>query len=181
MTVGNYVALSGGERTGEFPSPLGFQKGMAMKRIICLLLSNCMLLCLVACHKSTEQPTDTESMDTTRNQDGEHLHEIKLLTLEKILNSYYEWDDDYDRTIVRSEHSCVTLGQADADAYPEMAQVLDQIATMQENAMRDEFDNLVSIAREELSANRDGFETNVSTLDVLVRRADNRVISLLSD
>lgn len=32
-----------------------------------------------------------------------------------------------------------------------------------------------------MSANRDGFETNVSTLDVLVRREDNHVISLLSD
>ena len=62
-----------------------------------------------------------------------------------------------------------------------MAQVLDQIATMQENAMLDEFDNLLSIAREELSENRDVFETNVSTLDVLVRRADSLVISLLSD
>lgn len=47
--------------------------------------------------------------------------------------------------------------------------------------MLDGFDNLVSIARDELSANRDGFETNVSTLDVLVRHADNHVISLLSD
>lgn len=57
----------------------------------------------------------------------------------------------------------------DADAYPEMAEVLNQLATMQENAMLDEFDNLVSIAREELVADREGFETNVSTLDVQVR------------
>ena len=152
-----------------------------MKRMICLLLSACMLLCLAACGENTGQPPGTESMDTTENQDGDHSHEIRLLTPEKTLHTYYEWEDDYDRALVRSEHSCVTLGQADADAYPEMAQVLDQIAAMQENAMLDEFDNLVSIAREELSANRDGFETNVSTLDVLVRRADNHVISLLSD
>ena len=148
-----------------------------MKRIICLLLSACMLLCLAACHENTEQPPGTES----KNQDGDRAHEIRLLTPEKTLHTYYEWEDDYDRALVRREHSCVTLGQAEADAYPEMAQVLDQIATMQENAMLDEFDNLVSIAREELSANRDGFETNVSTLDVLVRRADSLVISLLSD
>lgn len=57
----------------------------------------------------------------------------------------------------------------DADAYPEMAEVLNQLATMQENTMLDEFDNLVSIAREELVADREGFETNVSTLDVQVR------------
>lgn len=148
-----------------------------MKRMICLLLSACMLLCLVACGENTGQQPETKSMDTTEN----HSHEIRLLTPEKTLHTYYEWEDDYDRALVRSEHSCVTLGQADAVAYPEMAEVLDQIATMQENAMLDEFDNLVSIARDELSANREGFETNVSTLDVLVRREDNHVISLLSD
>jgi len=47
--------------------------------------------------------------------------------------------------------------------------------------MLDEFDNLVSTAREELDRSRDGFETYVSTLDVQVRRADSLVISLLSD
>ena len=167
-----------------------------MKKIICLLLSVCMLLCLAACQGEAERPqgsestVSTESQDSTESQEstistenkqGEEADKMRVLTLEKALHTYYEWADDYDRALVRSEHSCVTLGQADADAYPEMAEVLDQIATMQENAMLDEFDNLVSTAREELSANRDGFETNVSTLDVQVRRADQVVISLLSD
>lgn len=46
--------------------------------------------------------------------------------------------------------------------------------------MLDEFNNLVSIAREEFAANHSGFETYVSTLNVQVRRADSLVISLLS-
>ena len=173
-----------------------------MKKIICMLLIVCMLLCLTACGQNVDTPQETESKPTTEEQpttesqpttetqpttedigtqDDVSVNEIKPLTLEKALHTYYEWADDYDRALVRSEHSCVTLGQADADAYPEMAQVLSQIATMQENAMLDEFDNLVSFAREELNSNRDGFVTNVSTLDVLVRRADSLVISLLSD
>ena len=161
-----------------------------MKRITSLLLCVCLLLCLAACHENTEQPQESESNTTTEshastesteNNQDEDADTVKVLTLEKALYTYYEWADDYDQALVRSEHSCVTLGQADADAYPEMAQVLSQIATMQENAMLDEFDNLVSFAREELDANRDGFETNVSTLDVQVRRADSVVISLLSD
>ena len=106
---------------------------------------------------------------------------MRILTLEKALHTYYEWADNYACAIVRSEHSCVTLGQKDAAAYPKMAEILSQIATMQENAMLDEFDNLVSFAQEELVSNPDGFETNVSTLDVQVRRADSLVISLLSD
>ena len=147
-----------------------------------------MLLCLAACRGEVEHPGEAESAVSTENREqtvitenkqGEESDNTRVLTLEKTFHTYCEWGDDYDRALVRSEHSCVTLGQADADVYPEMAEVLDQIATMQENAMLDEFDNLVSTAREELSENRDGFETNVSTLDVLVRRADNHVISLL--
>ena len=160
------------------------------------MLSVCILLCLSACQRaaeypqgsestvSTESQSSTESQDptiSTENQQGEETDKMRILTLEKALHTYYEWADDYDRTLVRSEHSCVTLGQKDADTYPEMAEVLSQIATMQENAMLDEFDNLVSIAREELAANRDGFETYTSLLDVQVRRADSVVISLLSD
>lgn len=171
-------------------SPLILRKGTVMKKFICLLLSVCMLLCLAACHENTEQPQGSESSTTTEsqpatesteNKQNEDINKVKVLTLEKALHTYYEWADDYDRALVRSEHAYVTMGQADADAYPEMAQVLGQIATMQENAMLDEFDNLVSFAREELAANRDGFTTYVSTLDVQVRRADSLVISLLSD
>ena len=167
-----------------------------MKKIICLLLSVCMLLCLAACQGTAGRPLGTGSTVSTESQDssgnsvptenpndpnGEEPCELSVLTLEKALHTYYEWADDYDRALVWSEHSCVTLGQEDAKAFPEMAEVLSQIATMQENAMLDEFDNLVSFAREELTTNRDGFETYVSTLDVQVRRADSVVLSLLSD
>ncbi len=161
-----------------------------MKKMICVLLCVCMLLCLAACQKNAQRPQESESnsttaaqplAETTGNPNGDDTNEIRLLALEKTLHTYYEWVDGYDQTLVRSEHACVTLGQADAEAFPEMAQVLSQIATMQENAMLDEFYNLVSFAREELTTNRDGFETNVSTLDVQVRRADSLVISLLSD
>ena len=163
---------------------------MNHQRIISVLLCVCMFLCLVSCGNNPEKPRETEPQTPTGNsvptekpndQNGEEPYKISVLTLEKALHTYYEWADDYDRALVWSEHSCVTLGQEDADAYPEMAEVLSQIATMQENAMLDEFDNLVSFAREELTTNRDGFETYVSTLDIQVRRADSLVISLLSD
>ena len=183
------------------------QKGNAMKRMMCVLLCICMLLCLTACGKNTEQtketastatddqtPTEsqpttdaqlpTESQPTTEatgTQDDVPGNEIKPLTLEKALYTYYEWDDELPQALVRSEHSTVTLSQEAAQAYPEMAQALSQIATMQENAMLDEFDNLISFARDELDADRNSFVTNVSTLDVQVRRADSLVISLLSD
>lgn len=161
-----------------------------MKKIICLLLCVGLFLCITACQKKGEAPGETESStvaedqvpteDPENKQDGDAA-EIKLLTLEKALYANFEWVDDYNGTLVRSEYSCVTLGQEDADAYPEMAQVLRQIAAAQENAMLDEFSILATTAREEFAANRDGFETYTSLLNVQVRRADSVVVSLLSD
>ena len=155
-----------------------------MKRIICVLLSVCMLLCLAGCHQEADQPQTSESTGTTEeNQDPieDEPDEVRLLTLEKSLFTNYEWADDFEMALVRSEYSHVVLGQEDAKAFPEMAEVLRQTVTMEENAMHDEFDNLVVTAGEERDRNRDGFETYVSTLDVQVRRADSLVISLLSD
>lgn len=155
-----------------------------MKKIICLLLSVCILFCLAACQGEPQPPQETESTGFTENSEnnqGESGEPMKVLTLEKALHTYYEWADDLEQALVKSQHSCVTLGQEDAGAYPQMAEVLSQIATMQEKAMLDEFDNLVSFAKEELASNRNGFETNLSTVDVQVRRADQVVISLLSD
>lgn len=159
-----------------------------MRKIVSTLLALCMLLSLAACQNNPDKQV-SETLDPTENQivadntgiQNDDPDAIKPLTLEKALHSYYEWADDYDQALVRSEHSCVTLGQEDAALYPDMAEVLNQIATMQENAMLDEFDNFVAFAKDELNENRSGFETYVSTLDVQVRRADSLVISLLSD
>lgn len=90
-----------------------------MKRIICVLLSVFMLLCLAACQGDVEHPRESESTVSTESQDltestenkqGEDADEMRVLTPEKTLHTYYEWEDDYDRALVRSEHSCVTLG-----------------------------------------------------------------------
>jgi len=171
-----------------------------MKKIVCLLICVCLLLCMAACRGDdrpqetesagpTESQTSTENQNSTEGQDPTQSTENKqedpvkpkILSLEKALHTYFEWADDFDPALVRSAHSCITLGQADAAAYPELAKTLTQIATMQENAMLDEFSNLVSFAKDELAANRSGFETYVSTLDVQVRRADQVILSLLSD
>ena len=166
---------------------------MNNQRIISVLLAFCMLLCLASCGSKTEKPRETEPHtptgepvptelpDDPDDPNGAEPVEIKVLTLEKTLHTYYEWADDFDKALVRSENSYVTLGQEDAKAFPAMAEVLSQKAVMQGNAMLDEFYDLVSAANTELDLNRDGFETYVSTLEVQVRRADSVVISLLSD
>ena len=98
-----------------------------MKKIICLLLTVCILLCTTACQREAERPQGSESTEptesqestiSTENKQGEEADQMRILTLEKALHTYYEWADDYDRALVRSEHAYVTMGQADADAYP---------------------------------------------------------------
>ena len=158
--------------------------------MVSVLLAVWMLLCLASCGSNPENPRETEPHTPTggpvptespNDQNGEEPVEIRLLTLEKSLFTHYEWADDFDKALVRSENSHVTLGQEDAKAFPEMAEVLDQKAAIQENAMLEEFYDLVNAANTELDLNRDGFETYTSTLDVQVRRADSVAISLLSD
>ena len=106
---------------------------MKYQRIISALLCLCMLPCLVSCGNNPEKPQKTEPQTPTGNSvptenpndpNGAEPCELSVLTLEKALHTYYEWADDYDRALVRSEHSCVTLGQEDAKAFPEMAEVL---------------------------------------------------------
>lgn len=119
-----------------------------MKRMMCVLLCICMFLCLTACGKNTEQPKETESTaatedktptesqptteaqlptesqpttEATGTQDDVPANEIKPLTLEKALYTYFEWDDELPQALVRSEHSTVTLSEEAAQAYPEMA------------------------------------------------------------
>lgn len=172
-----------------------------MRKILCTLLCACVLLSLAACSpkadqpettaapvepitvpqtqpEATQAPTETETTEPITEAEPEG---IRPLTLEKSLHTYFEWVDELPFALVRSEHSTVTLAGEDAKRYPEMAQVLEEIAVLQEKTMLKEFDNLVSFARDDLSWGSEGFDTYVSTLDVQVRRADSTVISLLSD
>lgn len=80
-----------------------------------------MLLCPAACRREAEHPGEAESTVSTENREqtvitenkqGEESDNTSVLTLEKTFHTYCEWEDDYDRALVRSEHSCVTLGQA---------------------------------------------------------------------
>lgn len=139
-----------------------------MKKVVAFLLMACMVTPLAACGGS-ETPTEAPA---------EEKISAEVLSLQKTLQSNYEWDDDV--LLVQSEHSYVTLRETDAEKYPAMAETLSQLSAMQKRSMEDEFDNFCSSAREELSYGGT-VDTYVSTLDVQVRRADSIAVSLLSD
>ena len=141
---------------------------LLMKKVVAFLLMACMVTPLAACGGS-ETPTETPAEEKIL---------AEVLSLQKTLQSNYEWDDDV--LLVQSEHSYVTLRETDAEKYPAMAETLSQLSAMQKRSMEDEFDNFCSSAREELSYGGT-VDTYVSTLDVQVRRADSVAVSLLSD
>lgn len=138
-----------------------------MKKTVAFLLMACMVMQLSAC--GSKEPAVLAE---------EEIKAPQVLSMEKVLVNQYEWADD--ALLVQSEHSYVTLREADVENYPAMAETLNQLSAMQKRSMEDEFDNFCSSAREELSYGGT-VDTYVSTLDVQVRRADSTVVSLLSD
>lgn len=157
------------------------------KRAAALLLSMCMLLCLCACGGQTgsespdpqNTPQDTPDPSGTPDTSPTVPGDARTLSLQKQLYSLYDWDDD--ALLVQSEYSHVTLWQEDAAKYPELAETLEQTASMVKRSMGDEYDNLCASAREDLTWTGEDMFPWVSTLDIQVRRADSVVLSLLSD
>lgn len=173
---------------------------MRWKRAATLLMSMCMLLCLCACGDSNSETPATQSLQQsaqpstpapevpeppqTENPRAETLppavhSDAQTLSLQKQIYGLYDWDDD--RLLVQSEYSHVTLWQEDAVKHPELAEALEQTASMVKRSMEDEYDNLCASAREDLPWTREDMFPWVSTLDIQVRRADSVVLSLLSD
>jgi len=141
------------------------------------MLSVCMLLFLAACSTSSQENhlAMTESAVITEYSETHSTttDAVQILTLEKSLYTYHEWAKKPPQPLGLSEHAYVTLGHEDAQTFPEMAEVLDQIATMQEKTMLEEFYNLVSSAYEKLDENPAGFKPYTSTLDIQMRRSDS--------
>lgn len=154
------------------------------KKILTLLLLLCMITGISACgnkekvnDKNINLP-ETESQEETFKAEND---EIQVLAMEQTRKMRYEWAGNLPIMLARSEYSSVTLEIEDAEKYPEMAETLEQLSGMVNNSMEDEFDNLLSLAKEVYPQNPENFETYVSKLDTQVRRADSVVVSLLSD
>lgn len=107
--------------------------------------------------------------------------EIQLLKVNKRELYDSEWSDEHGIMLVESERSSVLLGSEEAERYPELAAELNRISSEQESDMKDEFSMLTELANEKLSYGSENFEPVVSELDAHVRRADNTVLSVLSE
>ena len=152
-----------------------------LKRILCVLLSFCIIIGFASCGKDNPDENVTDNPSTTQTSNENTKDEIKALSLNKEYISHYEWYEDTSTMLVRSEYSDVTLDKSMEKQYPLLAKTLSETSAMRKRAMEDEKDNYISFATEEFKKDSENFSTYVSTLDVQVRRADSIAVSILED
>ncbi|MBQ4572474.1 MAG: DUF3298 domain-containing protein [Clostridia bacterium] len=152
-----------------------------LKRILCVLLSLCIIIGFASCKKDNPDENVTDTPSTTQVSNENTKDEIKVLSLNKEYISHYEWHEDTSTMLVRSEYSDVTLDKSMEKQYPLLAKTLSETSAMRKRAMEDEKDNYLSFATEDFKKDSESFSTYVSTLDVQVRRADSIAVSILED
>ena len=152
-----------------------------LKRIVCVLLSFCIIVSFASCKKDNPDENITDNPSTTQTSNENTKDEIKILSLNKEYISHYEWYEDTSTMLVRSEYSDVTLDKSMEKQYALLAKTLSETSAMRKRAMEDEKDNYISFATEEFKKDSESFSTYISTLDVQVRRADSIAVSILED
>ncbi len=154
---------------------------MKLSKLTALLPAVFLLFALCACGgQGGEEAAPPENPDASGEISAEESEDtVQVLALQKQLFEFYEQSDD--ALPVQSKASHVTLWNEDAARYPALSEALKQRAAMIRRSMEEEFDDLCASAKEELPWTADTAEPWVSTLDVQVRRADSRVVTLLSD
>ena len=152
-----------------------------LKRLLCILLSLCIVIGFASCKKDNPDENVTDTPSTTQASNENTKDEIKVLSLNKEYISHYEWHEDTSTMLVRSEYSDVTLDKSMKKQYPLLAKTLSETSAMRKRAMEDEKDNYLSFATEDFKKDSESFSTYVSTLDVQVRRADSIAVSILED
>ena len=120
-----------------------------LKRILCVLLSLCIIIGLASCKKDNPDENVTDNPSTTQTSNENTKDEIKVLSLNKEYISHYEWYEDTSTMLVRSEYSDVTLDKSMEKQYPLLAKTLLETSAMRKRAMEDEKDNYISFATEE--------------------------------
>ena len=158
-----------------------------MKRKTVLLMGVLLVLCQFASCNAERSPDETTApyieTEPTENDTAASSPEqtaAEHLALVKSFSQKQEWDGEI--LLALSEYTGVVLSEESAQMYPALAEILEQTHRMASRSMDDEFDNLLSAAKDEISlAETENFTAKLSTLDVQIRRADSIAVSVLSD
>lgn len=178
-----------------------------MKKITGLILAMCVLLTAAGCDKNTDRKDDsteeasvevtsptgegttkpddavqtaesTTSEDTTEAAPTEK--ETHILDLDKMSLYKYRWSEDTAMPLVECEYTAVLLGD-DADRFPALAAVLADEAEAGESSMKNDYKMLSEAVDEMLGMGFVLQEPLISSFDAQVRRADDVVVSIVTD
>ena len=160
-----------------------------MKRMtnltVCLLIALCQVTsCSGAGGTDTPASDGTQTGGDTAVTSGTDAPAsgtaAEVLPMIKNFSQSTEWDGEI--LLAVNEYSDAVLSEAAAGAYPALADTLTRTHGAVERADADEFESLLTLAKDELTLlGADSFVTKESTLDVQIRRADSIAVSLLSD
>ena len=130
--------------------------------------------------ESTSGEGDEETKEDTSAENNEVVESPEILSLKETYATRYEWQDAL--WLLYSEYSNVTMWEG-ALQYHDIDRVLSETAGMQIRSMEDEADNILSFITDMgmLDGDLADFETQVSTSNALVRRADSVVLSYVTD
>lgn len=182
-----------------------------MKKTSLVTLLMCMLVILTACGDKTpgagqekntheaqvmesivESVTEKEPEEISQSQEPETMEAAEeaneqsvmaekpqILSLQETRKAEYEGIDDFEKFLMINKFNYVTFWEG-AETYPDMARTMSETAGMITRSQEDEADNMVSFAQEMFDVDS-YFETQISTVDIQVRRADSVAVSYLTD
>ena len=182
-----------------------------MKKLCLITLLMCFIATCTACGKKDAQTTsvpekveddtfeekteviqDKEDSSSESNEDAqeetqneakdpvETVEKPQVLSLQETRNAKYEGINDFEKFLMISKFNYVSFWEG-KEAYPQMERTLSEMAGMITRTQEDEADNIISFAEEMFDIDGGNFETQISTSDVQIRRADSVAVSYLTD
>ena len=127
------------------------------------------------------QPQETEGTEVVEEPQDSSVAAEKpqVLSLQETRKARYEGINDFEKFLMINKFNYVTFWEG-AETYPDMARMMSETAGMITRSQEDEADNMVSFAQEMFDVDS-YFETQISTVDTQVRRADSVAVSYLTD
>lgn len=158
---------------------------MKNKILSLLLVLTLIVSVFTGCTKTPVEDDDTKISDNKGNENDDEEEEptpeiLSYLTLRKVGNSDAEYDnsDGSYMCYVKYSYSGVELCEEDATLYPGLDASLKALNDELGNLTLDEYSQYKEWAEESLANNEDAYFPYFTDRDMLVRRADNKVLSL---
>lgn len=135
--------------------------------------------------EQTEQTAESTTTEITTSEDPTDVvpseKEVQILELNERTTFEYRWSKETAVSLVECECTSVILGSEDADRFPSLAAVLMDAADAEESSLKDEYEMFSEAVDEMIGMGMELQAPLVSKFDAQVRRADNVVLSVLTD